>query len=143
MTRSQIVTISAATLVLVALFPGAAAATDYPLTWTFGSSYPDMNIAPDDTVTWTYSPSHNVWEFPDETAFDNCDFNLAIMVGASNESPLTVIFSEEGTRYFGCAVGSHCSSGGMKVMITTEQTGLIFASDFESGDLEGWTTHVP
>lgn len=142
MTRSLLVTISAVALVLVILFPGTVAATDYPLTWTFGGSFPDMNVAPGDTVTWTYAPSHNVWEFPEETAFNNCDFNLATMVGASDESPLAVIFSEEGTRYFGCAVGSHCSSGGMKVKITTEPSGLIFGSDFETGDFEGWTSHV-
>lgn len=128
---------------VVSLMAANAAATDFPITWTFGGSYSDLNIDQNDTVTWTYSASHNVHEFPDEAAFNSCDFTMATLVGDFSASPLTLDFAGGGTRYFGCAVAGHCSAGNMKIKVITAPNGLIFEDGFESGIPDAWSTVVP
>ncbi len=129
--------VSVIALAALSLTTVNAGATDFPITWIFGGSYPDLNIEENDTVTWMYTTSHNVWEFPDQAAFDTCDFSAATMVGDNGDSPLTIPFTA-GTRFFGCAVGGHCLSGGMKMKVITSPPSLIFADGFESGNFDGW-----
>lgn len=123
-------------LVVVLLTPIAAAAADYQIQWTQGPSYPDLAILVGDTVTFTFSSSHNVYEFPDQQAFNACNFTLSDEIGSSG--PLTVPFPEAGTRFFGCEVGSHCSSGNMKIQVIARPV-AIFADGLEDGSLDGWS----
>merc|ERR1719326_470666 len=57
--------------------------------------------------------SHDVWRFPDQAAFDACEFSGAEQLAANEDNPFTYTASTAGTFYFGCKVGedgTHCNS---------------------------------
>ena len=62
------------------------------------------------------SPNHDVYEFPDKAAFDQCDFSGAVLLSNPNEDSyeLTVL---DGTNFYGCSKTMHCI-GGQKIEIT-------------------------
>ena len=67
------------------------------------------------TFHWdsTGGSPHNIFEFPDATAFGTCDFTEATSITSEvvfvGEEP--VAFPSAGVRYFACQVGSHCKDG--------------------------------
>ena len=59
------------------------------------------------TVVFTWTGGiHNVFLFPDEIAYDSCDFSKADRL--SSMSGFKYKASTVGTFYFGCEGGSHC-----------------------------------
>ncbi len=93
-----------------------------------------------DTLTFEFSGGHDVWEFPDEASYNDCDFDSATFLGSST---FTVTFDTEGIRYFGCSVGSHCDNSDMKVRVTTMADTSLFIDGFESGNVTAWTSSSP
>ena len=65
---------------------------------------------------FSWSSMHNV-QLISSAAFTSCDFSGGDLLASS--SPFTWTPNAEGDYYFGCSVGSHCSSG-MKVKITVK-----------------------
>jgi len=73
-------------------------------------------------VVFKFTSFHNVYKFPDKTAFDACDISKATQMAL--QSPYTFKASAAGTVYFGCGVGkgSHCR-GGIKLALTVTASG--------------------
>ena len=67
-----------------------------------------------DTIEFVNEGLHDLLIFPDQEAFDNCDFSNAELV-----DPQT--YTNAGTAeiiYFGCSLDFHCNGGGMRVKVT-------------------------
>ena len=69
---------------------------------------------------FTYGPPHTVNELPSEADYKACSFDNSVSSDQSGNTAVT--FDKAGTRYFACAVGSHCSQG-QKVAITAAAPG--------------------
>ena len=61
-------------------------------------------------VVFKWSSYHNVFQFPDKTAYDNCDFSKATELATNDQNPYTYKAKSPGNFYFGCAIGAggHC-----------------------------------
>ena len=97
-------------------------------------SAPSTEVKNGDTITFSFDAStQHVMKFPDQTAFDNCDFSSATQLG-SGSSPATATMGSE-TLWFGCSVGDHCVSGQkLKVTLKTKQecpTGYSIKGDLD------------
>jgi len=90
----------------------AAAAKE--ISWSTGSGYASTAVAEGEAVTFTYSSSHDVWQFDDFNAYQACDFGRATQIADRGDSPFTLL-APAGNSYYGCDVGSHCSSGNQKI----------------------------
>ena len=60
---------------------------------------------------------HNVYQFPDKGAYNDCDFSNATEI--SDSGPVSVNVTE-GITYFGCSVGNHCTRHGMRVAVIVD-----------------------
>ena len=60
---------------------------------------------------------HNVYQFPDKEAYNDCDFSNATEI--SDSGPVSVNVTE-GITYFGCSVGNHCTRHGMSVAVIVD-----------------------
>jgi len=88
---------------------------NHAFTWQI-QSYTPLSVAVGDTVTFQFSTgAHNVYLFPTQTAFTNCDFSSATSL--STTGPYTYTAATAGTFYMGCSFSGHCN-GGMKIQIT-------------------------
>lgn len=76
-------------------------------------------------VIFKWSGFHNVYMFPNEADFNNCNFANAKEVAAADQNPFIFKASNLGTYYFGCAVGqgSHCNQP-QKLKLTV--TGIFY-----------------
>jgi hypothetical protein len=90
------------------------------ITWTYGVKQ-SRSVAKGDTVVfkWTSSEPHDVWQFPNKSAFDNCAFGSATKKCGTGVTQCAIKMGTLGTRYYGCKVGTHCKNGGMKIAIKT------------------------
>lgn len=90
--------------------------------WTFSGSGPGSDLGTQfitlgDTVNfaWAAGPNHDLVML----AGDSCDFT-----GSTELAPESTTGSYDftptaaGTYYFGCSVGAHCASGGMRITVT-------------------------
>lgn len=75
-----------------------------------------MSLHVGDKLTFNYTSIHNVYLFPGASSYSNCDFSSAAALATSG--PYTYTFQATGSYYFGCAVGTHCASGGMHLAVT-------------------------
>ena len=55
---------------------------------------------------WSGNHTHNVYLFPDQMAFDNCNFSDADFLGSSSPTTFTL---DSFPTYFGCEMA--CNSG--------------------------------
>jgi hypothetical protein len=85
--------------------------------WSTGSGYASTSVAVGEPVTFVYSTSHDVWKFDDFDAYSKCDYSRATMLADRNGSPFTVN-APAGNSWYGCSVGSHCTSGKQKIELT-------------------------
>ena len=86
--------------------------------WKIPMDPQTMTVAAGSTVTFTWSSTHNVYEVPDATALDNCDWSSGTLVASSSVQTVDVAAPDTPkTRYFVCTVGSHCTMG-QKIAIT-------------------------
>jgi len=88
---------------------------NHEFTWTITGEPFAHCIAPGDTMKFNWSGTfHNV-QSVDKDGYDNCS-------GFSNtqgvQSPYIFNGTTAGTYYFVCGVGTHCSSGQQKAIIT-------------------------
>lgn len=93
-----------------------ALAADIRVNWALNVSQPPLEATIGDTLTFDFTSGHNVEEFPGQPALESCDFSMATFIDSSG--PVTITLSSVGTFYFGCSIGSHCTTGGMAVQIT-------------------------
>ena len=86
-----------------------------------------MSVNVGDSVVFKYGSSHDVYQMASETAYNNCDFTSASLVGsttAGSGNGLSVTCSTAGDRYYACSTGSHCSSGQkLKVSVGVNSNG--------------------
>lgn len=80
------------------------------------TSFPPVTtLRANDSLTFNFEGAiHNVYQFPDKAAYNDCDFSNATEV--SDVGPVTINVTE-GVTYFGCAVGNHCTMHGMRVAV--------------------------
>ncbi|KAI3913688.1 hypothetical protein MKW98_011749 [Papaver atlanticum] len=102
-------------LMVLLLVVTSVFATDYPISWTQGTSYDgwdsDKNLVAGDTITFEYGPTHSV-NVVDKDAYDNCGSD-AISKHSDGSSKIPLV---AGTMYFLCPEGNHCA-GGMKLSV--------------------------
>ena len=61
---------------------------------------------------------HDVQTVPTQEEFDACDFTRATVIcDQTSEESICKVKVTEGTQYFVCTVGSHCTAQGQKVMV--------------------------
>merc|ERR1711983_73265 len=95
--------------------PTTTTGVDHEFTWTITGEPFAHCIAPGDTMKFNWSGTfHNV-QSVDKDGYDNCS-------GFSNtqgvQGPYIFNGTTAGTYYFVCGVGTHCSSGQQKAIIT-------------------------
>jgi Plastocyanin-like domain len=80
------------------------------------TSFPPVTtLNVNDSLTFDFKGAiHDVYQFPDKAAYNDCDFSNATEV--SDVGPVTINVTE-GVTYFGCAVGNHCTMHGMRVAV--------------------------
>ena len=88
--------------------------------WKIPTEPQALSVAAGTTVRFTWSSTHNVYEVPDATAFDDCDFSSDTLVASSSVQTVDVAAPDAPTtKYYVCEVGSHCDMG-QKIAITWE-----------------------
>jgi Plastocyanin-like domain len=80
------------------------------------SAFPPVTtLNVNDSLTFDFEGAiHDVYQFPDKAAYNDCDFSNATEV--SDVGPVSINVTE-GVTYFGCAVGNHCTTHGMRVAV--------------------------
>jgi len=91
------------------------------ISWSTGSGYASTSVSEGEEVTFVYSSSHDVWQFDDFNAYQACDFGRATQIADRGDSPFTLA-APAGNSYYGCDVGSHCSSGNQKIELVAAST---------------------
>merc|ERR1712051_712969 len=84
------------------------------INWRLGMSQAEMNqaVALNTNVVFKWNGYHNVWQLPDQTAFDRCDFSNGKELGPATKNTYTYKASAVGKVFFACEVGggSHCNA---------------------------------
>ena len=80
-------------------------------------------------LAFAYSASHNVWQFPDGTAFTACDFSRAVELGGTAHGGGTpgslanllvgTVTEPDRNYYFACEISGHCIAGQKLAVIVT------------------------
>ena len=80
-------------------------------------------------VVFKWSFTHDVFKFPDKTAYDKCDFSKATKLAGTDGSPYTYKATSAGIVYFGCSIanGGHCKAA-QKLALTV--TGMYSSCVF-------------
>ena len=84
---------------------------------------------------------HSVWEFPDEGAYNDCDFSNAKELSAASAASGSYALENDDTldvtkRWFGCKTFSHCSVGKMKLAVKIRP---YFIEKYEQSECVGGT----
>jgi hypothetical protein len=92
--------------------------TNIPWDVITSSAFPPVtSLKTNDSLTFDFAGEvHNVYQFPDKFAYNDCNFSNATEV--SDSGPVTINVTE-GVTYFGCSVGNHCKTHGMRVAVIT------------------------
>merc|ERR1719321_1892887 len=106
-----------AIVVVIAGFLWTEAAAQTNIDWMGMSEEETMQtveLNTDVVFTWGgMDMSHDVWRFPDQAAFDACEFSAAEQLASNEQNPFTYTASTASTFYFGCNLGddgTHCNS---------------------------------
>lgn len=92
--------------------------------WTV-QSYTDLtSLVPGAAVTFKYTDAHDVMAFPDQAAYEACDFSNAVLLGAASagggDEGFSLVVTE--TTYVGCSKPGHCQNGQkIKLGVWTEE----------------------
>ena len=93
-----------------------ANAADTTVDWTYSSSaYDPITLEWGEKAVFEWSSGHDLKMFPDEAAYDSCEFTNAQATGSSGWSTASM---QAGTYYFGCSQYDHCASAYMKIKVT-------------------------
>ncbi|KAH8074730.1 hypothetical protein JL721_2303 [Aureococcus anophagefferens] len=124
---------------LPAAAPMARRLEEVVVEWKTEMDESDIFFEQGQTLTFEWVGNHDLWLFPNEEAYNQCDFEgeydgeRAIFLEGEYESEQSIFFAEvsgqqmqewgfddEGDRvaYFGCSVGRHCANQDMKVKVT-------------------------
>ena len=99
------------------------------------------------TIAFSWSGNHDVHEFTKRAAFDQCDFNQAVLLSDSSSMfEMTLNKNLSVTRYFGCSRSRHCDHGQKLELIIEDQTTttpIIVASEKTSVATSKSTTSGP
>eukprot|EP00092_Neocalanus_flemingeri_P082400 GFUD01103175.1.p1 GENE.GFUD01103175.1~~GFUD01103175.1.p1 ORF type:complete len:234 (+),score=40.45 GFUD01103175.1:2-703(+) len=88
------------------------------LPWFFGMDPLELCVETGTEVVFNKT-GHNVVEMANQADYDACTGFLGENPTVGNNiNPFIWQADTDGTFYFGCGVGSHCSAGGMKAKIT-------------------------
>ena len=92
--------------------------------WTEGVCYvPVQNAQVGDVLQFNFA-GHDVQKLESKQYFDNCDFTGALLLAGVGESPYEYTITEQdgsdGTIFFSCSIGDHCSGGTQKVKVEVE-----------------------
>jgi hypothetical protein len=95
--------------------------------WGFGTGSTVLHVVQGSTVTFGNLGLHNVNQFPNETAFTNCDFTDLTPLATSG----TYEFHADtlGDFYFGCSVGTHCANNNVKKHVIVETPGMACVAE--------------
>merc|ERR1712088_580867 len=104
--------------ILLTIIALAVAQEGKILEWTITGEAFEVCIRPKETLTFAWEgPFHNV-EKVDAEGYENCN-------GFDNtdgvEGPYIFSNRNEGTYYFVCGVGGHCSGGNQKAKVTVSR----------------------
>ena len=78
-------------------------------------TYEPISFGVGSQITFTFFGNHNLWLFNNVNAFNSCNFSPASEISVSS---ITIQFNNVGVFYYGCQVGTHCSSSGQKIQVT-------------------------
>ena len=93
--------------------------------WTAGfsnASARQRSAASGSRLSFEWSGTHNVYRFSSLTAFEDCDFSGASLIGDQSPVIFDIDASATGTLYFGCAVSVHCSHGQKLAVVVSSHT---------------------
>ena len=91
--------------------------------WKYSSSaYDPMTVPRGVKLRFEWSSGHDLMMFPDEAAYDSCDFTNAINAQVTTQPTggYNIVGLAVGTHYFGCSQYDHCVNGHMKIKVTVE-----------------------
>ena len=89
--------------------------------WKYSSSAYDPITVPWGVKTaFEWSSEHDLKMFPDEAAYDSCDFTNAEDKRNAIVDGWWGDIMAPGTYYFGCSQYDHCVNGHMKIKVTVE-----------------------
>lgn len=94
--------------------------------WGFGTGASVLHVVQGSTVTFGNLGLHNVNQFPNATAFTNCDFTGLTPLAISG----TYSWHADtlGDFYFGCSLNTHCSANNVKKHIIVDTPGQVCAA---------------
>jgi hypothetical protein len=64
-----------------------------------------------DTALLKWTTTSDVWEFPTQSAYVNCNFGSANRICGTGVNQCAIKPTSLGTRYFGCKVTGRCANG--------------------------------
>lgn len=104
----------------------AGGGTTWVVTWTFASvlgraQLQGVDIFVGDTVQFDWGGAvHDVWEVPSDACPDAfvAGPGMEQIAPPAPEGSARKTFTEAGTYWFACSIGSHCKSDGMLIQVT-------------------------
>ena len=92
--------------------------------WTDGVCYrPVSRTRPGDTLIFRFG-AHDVFKMASERHLDECDFSDSTKLAEVGTAPFEYTVTEQDARdgsiYFACSVGSHCSQGRQRLRVDVE-----------------------
>ncbi|XP_050213371.1 blue copper protein 1b-like isoform X2 [Mercurialis annua] len=117
-------------------------ATDYVVGddagWKVGVNYTQWAMGKTfhigDTLMFNYGAPHNVMKV-NGAAFKDCNNATGTLLDNPNGM---VTLSQAGKKWYICGFGSHCSTGGMKLVINVESDGPAPAPSHSDKILSSW-----
>jgi len=91
--------------------------------WGFGTGATVLHVVQGSMVTFDTNGVHNVNQFPNATAFTNCDFTGLTPLATTNDI-YTFTADTLGDFYFGCSVGMHCTNNALKKHLIVDAPGM-------------------
>lgn len=130
-----------------------ANAKDQTVEWSFGTlpQNHQIDVLQCQSVVFDWSGNdsgngnfvHSVWEFPDEDAFNVCDFSNAEELFPASENGSYALENDETLsvtkRWFGCRTPGHCSLGNMKLAVKIRP---YFVEKYEQSECVGGTVDI-
>ena len=85
------------------------------------------------TATFTWTDNHDVWEFASEADYNSCNFAGAVEKASTSVQTVDVAAPTTAatTKYFGCAVSSHCEDGQKIAISWTDADGCLSDEEYQ------------
>ena len=115
------------TLSMLAIVCGFALDIDWKIGMSTEEQQVTVPVGTDVFLKW--SGNHDVYKFPDNTAYDKCDFSQATEMADDDDSPYPYKATSPGIVYFGCSIGPHCKLN-QKLALTVTGMFSVWANLF-------------